>query len=847
MNTPMLRFAWYRFRATFGRRWGGYLGIVLLVGMVGGLAMGSLAAARRTQSAFPIYLASTNPSDLILPTGGWQPGQPNSAGADLSIARTLAHLPHVRQVKNGFNINAQPLGRNGLPLPAPAGAAANGISILNNVGSVDGQFSDQDRVTALQGRLADPSRIDEIVVSATVAEALRLHVGQTVPIGFYTNPQTNLPGYGTSGSFKAKAHLSMDMKVVGIVAFNNQVVLDSLDKTGTAQIVYTPALTRRLVSCCIDSTVSALQLDHGFRDVGTVEREIEHVAGPNGPPFFGVEPNVTIAERAIKPESIALGVFGGIAALATLLIAGQAIGRQLRFGAQEERILRALGAGPAMTMGDGLVGLVIAVLIGSVLAAAVAVGLSPLAPIGVVRPVYPARGVAFDWTVLGLGVAVLVVVLGAVGAVIAFRHAPHRVGVERDRDTGRGSNLLRLVAGSGLPAPAVEGIRFAVHPGSGDHAVPVRSAIVGTALAIVVVIATVTFGASLDTLVSHPPLYGWNWSYELTGGGGIAPVPGRQGAELLDHDRSVAAWSGVVFGGSASVDGDEVPVLGQRVGASVSPPVLSGHGLEGPDQILLGGVTLSSLHERLGETVTVTIPGSKPRPLEIVGTATMPTIGVQIGGQHPTMGTGALVASSLIPASVSNPNDVMPTGPSAVLVRLKRDAEPAASLGALQRIAQKLTLPLNYGVTVLAVQRPAEIINYRSMGTTPAYLGAGLGAGAVVALGLTLVASVRRRRRSLALLKTFGFTRRQLAATVAWQSSVAVGIGAVVGVPLGIVVGRFLWDLFAHEIDAVPAPSVPGLTIALIAVGALVLANVVAALPGRIAANTPTAVLLRAE
>jgi ABC-type lipoprotein release transport system permease subunit len=133
------------------------------------------------------------------------------------------------------------------------------------------------------------------------------------------------------------------------------------------------------------------------------------------------------------------------------------------------------------------------------------------------------------------------------------------------------------------------------------------------------------------------------------------------------------------------------------------------------------------------------------------------------------------------------------------------------------------------------------------MGTVPAYLGAGLGAGAVTALGFTLVASVRRRRRDLALLKTIGFTHRQLAATVAWQSSVAVGIGTAVGIPLGIVLGRFLWDLFAHDINAVPFPTVPGLPIVFIAVGAFVLANIVATLPGRMAANTPTALLLRAE
>ena len=295
----------------------------------------------------------------------------------------------------------------------------------------------------------------------------------------------------------------MDMRVVGIVAFNNQVVLDSLDQTATAEIVYTPALTRRLLSCCINTTTSALQLDGGAADVGTVEEEIAHLAGPNGPSFFGLGPSVTVAERAIKPESIALGVFGGIAALAALLIAGQAIGRQLRLSLQEEQTLRALGADPAMTMGDGLVGLVIAVIIGSLLAAVVAVGLSPLAPIGVVRPVYN-RGVAFDWTVLGLGFAVLVVVLSAVGAAIAYLHAPHRVDLQRARGAGRRSSLFRVVGGSGLPAPAVEGIRFALDPGTGGNSVPVRSAIVGTTLALVVVIATVTFGASLDTLVSRP-------------------------------------------------------------------------------------------------------------------------------------------------------------------------------------------------------------------------------------------------------------------------------------------------------------------------------------------------------
>jgi hypothetical protein len=66
-------------------------------------------------------------------------------------------------------------------------------------------------------------------------------------------------------------------------------------------------------------------------------------------------------------------------------------------------------------------------------------------------------------------------------------------------------------------------------------------------------------------------------------------------------------------------------------------------------------------------------------------------------------------------------------------------------------------------------------------------------------------------------------------------------------VPGGIALGRWLWDLFARDIYAVPLPTVPLLEIVLVALGALVLANLVAAVPGQMAARTPTAVVLRAE
>jgi hypothetical protein len=260
---------------------------------------------------------------------------------------------------------------------------------------------------------------------------------------------------------------------------------------------------------------------------------------------------------------------------------------------------------------------------------------------------------------------------------------------------------------------------------------------------------------------------------------------------------------------------------------------------------VLGSTTLAALHKRVGDTVTFFNGKSKSTSLTIVGTATLTPVTKGL-----EMGSGALVAPSNFTAAELNVQQSSIPGPQAVLVRLRTGVNSKAALRSLHEIVYRLNRVPNDPSSaggIVAHLLPAEIENYRTMGTTPAILGGGLALGAVIALALTLVASVRRRRRELALLKTLGFVRRQLASAVAWQSSIAVAIGVVIGVPVGIVLGRVLWNLFAHEIDAVPMPSVPGSVIVLIVVGALLLANVVAAVPGRMAARTSTALVLREE
>ena len=827
----MLTVALYRFQRTFRQRSGAYLSLVLLIGLVGGLSMGALAAARRTESSFPTFLASTNPSNLSLATALWNPALGYTTGYNRPLVATIARLPHVRRAESYSAIYSEPIGANG----QPTSAAQKANFDVN--GSVDGLYFSQDRVTVLQGRMADPTRANEIMMTEGAADALGLHVGQTVTWGTYTSSQFE--------SGNAPPALHERLTLVGTVALNNAVVQDETDANGPTTVIFTPALTRRLDNCCANYSFTFLQLDQGSRDVPAVEAEFERVIPSKLPhDFYDTSIGVTKAQNAIKPEAIALAVFGLIAGLAAILIVGQVIGRQLGFWASEERTLRALGANPFMTASDALLGIMGAVVVGALVAVAVAVTLSPLAPLGPVRPYYPDPGVDFDWTVLGLGVAVLVVVLGSVAIVLAVQRAPQRTGTRRRLRAP--SRIEGAASAGGLPVSAVTGIRFALEPGAESEAVPVRSAILGATLAVVVIIATVVFGTSLNSLVSHPRLYGWNWNYALTAGGGVGDIPAARSATLLDHDPSVAAWSGYWFG-NLQIDGLTVPVLGGSPGATVAPPILTGHGFDGPGQIVLGPGTLAQIHKSVGASVTVRYGTTTPHLLRIVGTATMPAVGVGGVTGHASMGTGAVVPYQLLPASVRNQFSVSPAGPNVDFVRLRPGANAKTALRSLSHIAAEVTTPGNNGSYVLGVERPAEIVNYHSMGATPLILGLGLTVGAVTALGLTLVASVRRRRRSMAMLRTLGFTGRQLRASVAWQSSVAVVIGLVIGVPLGIVAGRFLWDLFATNIYVVPSPTVPALAIVAIAFGALVLGNLVAAIPGRIAARTPAALLLRTE
>jgi ABC-type lipoprotein release transport system permease subunit len=821
--------AWYRFVVTWRRQRSRYVALVLMIGLVGGVALGSIAAARRTASSFSTFLVGTNPSDLtIVPAGGLSGYSPH-------LASQIRRLPHVERVESYVGLRASMIksGRT---------ESSSLDSSVLMVGSVDGLLFNQDRFSVTAGRMANPTRPDEVVVTQNAAAALGLHLGQTIEVGL-------TPTSGSGPELRLRLH------IVGIGQLNREVVQDQIARFPT-YIVATPALTRSVLG---DTAISyyGVQVRGGARFVPDVEREF--TASEHYFTDFQVASQVEAqAEQSIRPEALALGVFGGIAGLAALLIAVQAIARQLSARDEDLMVLRAIGASPASTVFEGLIGIFGAIVAGSIVAIGVAIALSPLAPLGSIRQVYPDGGINVDWTVLGIGFAVLVGVLGASAALISFIGAPHRA-QRRRTVVERRSATVELLAKTGLPVSAVAGTQFALERGRGRTAVPTRWALLGGVIAMVVVTATLTFGGSLRTLESQPRLYGWNWDYAVQSSDGYGPVPDVATA-TLSGDRTVTASSGVWFA-SMQLDGVEVPALIAYPHARVSPPIIRGHGLQASNQIVLGAATLALLHKQIGATVNVRYtPNDPSRPIRlvIVGVATMPAIGIA-EGLHTSMATGAIVPEDNGTVIEKLGPDAYPgcNGPNMVFLRVRGGVGSSAGLAAARRLAHSAnavlsTEPVDSAcggnqASVLSVQRPAQIVNYRTMGTTPILLAFGLALGAVVALGLALTASVRRRRRDLAMLKTLGFTHRQLASAIAWQASIVAVVGLVAGIPLGIALGRWLWSLFAREIGAVPAPTVPVGWIVVAGLAALVLANLVAAFPGGNAARTPTALVLHDE
>ena len=118
---------------------------------------------------------------------------------------------------------------------------------------------------------------------------------------------------------------------------------------------------------------------------------------------------------------------------------------------------------------------------------------------------------------------------------------------------------------------------------------------------------------------------------------------------------------------------------------------------------------------------------------------------------------------------------------------------------------------------------------------------------AVATLAHALLTGVRRRRRDLAVLKTLGLRRSQVIRVVSWQASALAAAALLVGLPLGVLAGRWAWALFAGSAGVSDQADIPVALVLATIPAALLLANLLAAGPGWAAARISPGTVLRSE
>ena len=141
---------------------------------------------------------------------------------------------------------------------------------------------------------------------------------------------------------------------------------------------------------------------------------------------------------------------------------------------------------------------------------------------------------------------------------------------------------------------------------------------------------------------------------------------------------------------------------------------------------------------------------------------------------------------------------------------------------------------------------PTSLVNFGEAVNFPLIFGGILALSGAATLVHLLVVSVSRRRREIGLLKALGFVNTQVVATVAWQATAIALVGVVVGVPLGTVLGRWVWDTFANNLGVVPVPIVRLWLLVVIVVGTLAAAVLLGVAPALAARRSRPQQLLRA-
>lgn len=807
---------WYRARSELRRRWAGTLVLALLVGVAGGAVLTAVAGARRTDTALDRFIEYHRPGTLQLTLGeeGLDPG-------------AVARLPQVDGTTTASYVLMSPARPDGSPDPDAAGTI-NPFLIIPETGPPI-------RFLVVEGRAPEFERDPlETAVDEQAADRFGVGPGSTLRMWGYSPEQ--LENAGERGE-EPPAGPAMDLRVTAVIRTPQDVVPRETDQDviylGSADLLLGRAWYERygdqVGAYGGPSEGLDVRLRRGRADVPAFEAAVRRLPGGAGAAIDVSSEADTAAEttrNAVDIQVIALYAFAGLALVAGFLIVGQALARAFAVAPAERTTLSALGLTTSSFASVALLrGLVVGVL-GAVLAVVIAIAASPLMPIGFARNAEIDPGVDIDLPVLALGamaIVLLVLARTALAAIGEARRARSMTGVGR---SPRPSALVERLAKAGAPTAAISGIGAALEPRGGRSARSLRAAIVGTALAGVATVGAFGFAVSLDRLVSSPQLQGWNWDVAV-GNGQDDPTYERSGEALLDAQPAVGSYAAVAQTTQADVGGERVTLIG--IGHGSGGPFFAideGRPPTGADEVVLGRHTMRTVGAEVGDRIDI-VSGGRTVSMRVVGEAAIYDLATA-----DRLGRGAAVTLEGFRRLQPEPFIQV------FLVNYADGISDAEGYAALRR---------DWGRTVLRPVSATDVANLDAIGSLPFVLAGLVGVLAVAALGHALVTSVRRRRRDLAVLRTIGFVGRQLRASVAWQATTLMALALIVGVPLGVAAGRWIWRVVAESLGTAVGPVTPVVAVLLIVPATVLLANAIAAIPARSAARTEPATVLRSE
>lgn len=781
-------------RAHWRRRRASLAGLALLVALVSAAAIFPLAGARRSASVVDRHLAAIDAYDAILQVPDEAEGfDSNGEGLDAAALARVAALPEV-----------EALSRKAIYFVSPSGTEA-----IQGDGTVVAELNvetgaRQLRRVLVDGRLPADDRADEVALSKTLADRMALRVGDRAALQSLSPLQLEAVFSGDEVGPPAGPRLAPT--VTGILA--------SAPPTIEVDIAFSPAFAadhpRDIASF---DGIFQVWLRGGAADLDRFVADVTGIYGGTDDLFVTSTAEGVMSSRApTRAEAAGLAILGAILGIAGLLAGGQALRRHLR-GTDPDDILLALGltarARTMVAVGSILPAVAGGLVIGSVLAIAV----SGLLPFGLARDLEPSPGLQVDTTVLAGAAAVVPLLL--IAATLGARRS--RAAVTR---RSKPSALPSVKLG---PA-ATAGLVFAFDRARGKRSRPASGAISAVLVSSALVVGAAVFSASLSRFLIDRARQGWNWDLAFSPGDEADDTAARDVARELASDPDVASTA-VLRSTSVRADGRDTSAYAlDQVSGATHFTIVSGRSPTGPDEVVAGAETIRRLGTGVGRVVSPLGPDGEVE-MRVVGIALFPPL------DNPSAINGlGMTAEALARLEHSG-------GFPEVLV----SAREGVDIDALEeRLAAVIPLPPDSPL-------PSEAATLGQIRSLPLRLAAVLGVVGTASIVHSAVEALRRTRRDLGVLKALGFTRRQLAATVLWQTDTPVLAGLVLGVPLGVVVGRWSWSILAGAVGVARDPLVPAVGLAVVVPTALLIASAVAAVTGLSAARTRPAVVLREQ